>query len=187
MKTYRFPIPRTERVLLLVGAILGFVVPAGVFLMIRGLAESMDLSVGDVFARSTAVRASYGAMWIAYACSLYGLLAFHRIKEGTRLEVADESVRFHRPGAPLTGWGAVDVTIHASDVDRVLVQDVQRGTVKRIELEVGAGRTQIRANLAHATSGADAELSSVDSKSAWLEHPLVKDVSSALDRAPEAV
>lgn len=187
MTVYRFPIPRGERILLLVGAILGVAVPVGVFVMIRAFASSLGMSLGDVFATSTSVRASFGAMWIAYAFGLYALLAFHRIKEGTRLEVGDGRVRFHRPGAPLLGWWAEDVTIDAGRADRVIVRDVQRGTVRRVELEVGAGHDVLRANVGHAVVGEDGPRTSVDRKSDWPQHPLVRDVAAALERDPEVV
>jgi hypothetical protein len=187
--TYCFPIPRVERIVLLVGALLGAALPVALLFVMQPLAAQSGMTLPELARSTTALRAAFGGMLLLYFGGLYALVTFHRVKEGMRLQIEDDAVRFSQPGWPLLGIGARELTLRRGEVDRVRVERVQRGTVQRVELEVGAGREHIRVNLAHAhridgQGGAVAEpLGAV--RASWPEHPLAACVASAVGREVE--
>jgi hypothetical protein len=189
--TYCFPIPRVERIVLLVGALLGAALPSALLLSMGPLAAQSGMTVLELAGSTFALRAALGSMVVLYLAGVYALLTFHRVKEGMRLHIDEDAIRFTQPGWPLLGVGARDVRLERGSVDRVRVERVQRGTVQRVELEVGAGRAYVRVNLAHAhrlaADGARAAEPLGGSRSAWATHPLAVAVSASVGRDVEVV
>ena len=181
--TYCFPIPRVERIVLLVGALLGAALPVALLFVMQPLAAQSGMTLPELERSTTALRAAFGGMLLLYFGGLYALVTFHRVKEGMRLQIEDDAVRLSQPGWPLLGIGARDLTLRRGEVDRVRVERVQRGTVQRVELEVGAGREHIRVNLAHAHR-LDVQAGAVPEplgagRASWPEHPLAACVATS--------
>ena len=174
LRTYRFPIPREERILILSAAI---IVP-GILVVVLGLLRTLALengyTLGGLFRMSTALRASFFGMCVVLAGGTYGLWSFNRVKEGAVLELSDEGITFRRPGAPWTGWFAADTRIDPARVDRVEVSRERRVTLERIELMVESGRDRIVVNLGHASGPEHEPSTKLLERDKWLEQPIVR-------------
>ena len=186
-KTFKFPVPREERIVLLTAALATPGLVATLVVMLANIAASGDVSLLELFDQSRALRASFAGMLLIYVSALYGLWAFSRVKDGSRLEVGD-TIRFSRPGAPLTGWFARDVSFPAERVDRLQVDRVRRGTVERVEVLVGAGREEIAVNLEHCVAAdvdAPPRRRGPLPRAEWAEQPLVTALAEATGVSPQ--
>lgn len=145
-----------------------------VVVLLRNLALENSYTLGGLFRMSTALRAAFLGMCVVLVGGGYALWSFARVKGGAVLELGDDRISFHRPGAPWTGWFAADTRIDPARVDRVEVSKQRRVTLERIELAVESGRDRIVVNLGH-TSGPEHEPSSkLLDRDKWLEQPIVR-------------
>lgn len=182
-RTFRFPIPRDERMVMLVAALIGPGVVAVVLMLLADLAASNDRTLGQMFEASQGLRAAFAAMLLVYLFGLFAMWSFFVVKNGATLEVGD-LVRYRCPGVPLLGWLQRDVTLDAESLDRISVGRVRRGVVERIELVIGAGREEIAVNLGHAIEPSEpSSRQRPDApRSEWAELPLVAALRAASGR-----
>ncbi|MFT4704233.1 MAG: hypothetical protein ACI81R_001929 [Bradymonadia bacterium] len=176
MTEFRFPIPRAERLTLLIGASAAVGVLLALLVILRNFAAGANLSLGEFFAREPALRLQFAALCAVNVIALYALASFVRSKSSAILVIGSEFVRFTRRGAFGLPIGAADVTMTCSDVDVLRAQRVRRGSVVRVEAEILAGRETIRVNLEHASPGLPITTSN---SATWLAHPLMKALESA--------
>lgn len=174
-RNFRFPIPREERIVMLSAALAGPGLVLVLVLLLGNLADANDLSVRQLFDQSLSLRASFAAMVLVYAAGVLAMWGFFVVKDGARVTLSDEVVRFSRPGAPITGWFAREVSIPTDAIDRLVIDKVRRGANDRLELVVGGGRDEFVVNLAHAVSEDGERTSGRDMppREAWTGLPLV--------------
>lgn len=173
-RTYRFPIPREEQILMLVAAIVSPLMIILLMLMLRNVAATSALSLGGLFRMSTTLRAAVFGMFVLTGIGIYAMASFTRIKGGASLTIGADEIRFVRPGALWTGWFARDVRIVPDKVDRVEVSRQRRITLERIELAIESGHDTIVVNLGHADGPEQTVSSKLIERESWLDQPIVK-------------
>ncbi len=173
VRTYRFPIPREEQILMLVAAIVAPVMIVLLMFVLRSLAATSTLTLGGLFRMSTTLRASVFGMFILTGVGAYAMASFTRIKSGAELSIHDGEIRFVRPGALWTNWYARDVRIAKDRIDRIEVSRQRRITLERIELAIEAGRDTIVVNLGHAAGPEQNSSTKLIDREEWLSQPLV--------------
>lgn len=167
---------------MLVAAIMAPAIVVTVFVLLRNVALENSYTMGALFGLSTALRASLFGLVVLFFGGGYSLWSFTRVKDGAVLELEDGAIRFRRPGAPITGWFARDVSIDPKRVDRVEVSKQRHITLERVELAVEAGRERIVVNLGHATGPDQKATSQLLDREVWLEQPLVRAVEELTGR-----
>ncbi len=183
-RTFRFPIPREEQLLILAAAVVAPVILAVLAAMLVNLAAVNGMTLVELLNSSRGARAAIAGMLLVYIVAIFGAVAFARVKNGAELTIG-ETIRFFRPGAPLTGLFARDVELELARVDRFSIARVRRGAVDRVEVALGAGHDEILLNLGHAVEGEEGAASSaILPRDEWRTRPLVLALQEALDMEP---
>lgn len=173
--TFRFPIPRDERIVLALGTVVGLLVPAMIVFTLREVAGTMELSFGELLELSSNMRTYIALLGLISAVAAYALSAYAAMKSGETMTITPESVRYVRPGVPIFGVFARDVALDPARIDRILVKKGRVGTNSRVEVECGVGHDAVRVNLEHAIGpGLERPIRRQESIDAWLSHPLVE-------------
>jgi len=146
MSTFRFPLAREERTLLLAGSVCAVALLIGLMLALGQLAVSAERSLGSIVSESVALRAAVAGAMLVTLIHAYVVWSFIHVHAGTRIEVGD-AIRFQRPGWPLVGWCGRDLMLKAANVDLLQLERRRRGMLSRVRLRVGAGREEVALNL----------------------------------------
>ena len=183
--TYRFPIPRDERVVMAIGVAVGVLVPVMVVYILVEVATSMQMSAAELLGHSPRLAIYLALLGLVTACAGYVLAAYAGVKRGERLEISAEELRYARPGVPVFGLFACDVVLAPGEVDRIVVRKARAGANTRMEVECGVGRASFRVNLEHAVGPTLGEpIRRQAHREDWLKHPLVTSLAEACSVSP---
>jgi hypothetical protein len=124
-QTFTFPLPRSERVILLASWMVGLALPGmWVRLMLRK-AEVALRELPQMFAMSVKLQVIAALAVVLYAAAAYVAVWYIRVARGTMLTVTDTGFTWFVPGAPLSGGGEQRVSVVWSEVRRLRLRTLR--------------------------------------------------------------
>ena len=118
-QTFTFPLPRSERVILLASWLVGLALPGMWVRLVLRKAHVALRELPHVFAGSLKLQVIAALAVALYAAAAFVAVWYIRVARGTLLTVTDEGFTWFVPGAPLSGGGEQKVSVVWSEVRRL--------------------------------------------------------------------
>lgn len=146
-QTFSFPLPRSERVILLASWLVGLALPG---MWIRLVLRKTQMGIRELphlFANSAKLQVIAAMAVLLYAAAAFVAVWYVKVARGTRLEVTDEGFRWFVPGAPLSGGGEQRVEVTWAEVRRLRVRTLRSYRYQTVALTVETDRGTVDLDL----------------------------------------
>ena len=124
-QTFTFPLPRSERVILLASWLVGLALPGMWVRLVLRKAHVALRELPHVFAGSVKLQVIAALAVVLYAAAAFVAVWYVRVARGTLLTVTDEGFTWFVPGAPLSGGGEQKVSVVWAEVRRLRLRTLR--------------------------------------------------------------
>jgi hypothetical protein len=124
-QTFTFPLPRSERVILLASWLVGLALPGMWVRLVLRKAHVALRELPHMFASSVKLQVIAALAVLLYAAAAFVAVWYMRVARGTRLTVTDEGFTWFVPGAPLSGGGEQKVSVVWAEVRRLRLRTLR--------------------------------------------------------------
>lgn len=135
-QTFTFPLPRSERVILLASWLVGLALPGMWVRLVLRKAHVALRELPHVFAGSVKLQVIAALAVVLYAAAAFVAVWYVRVARGTLLTVTDEGFTWFVPGAPLSGGGEQKVSVVWSEVRRLRLRTLRSYRYQTVALTV---------------------------------------------------
>ncbi len=135
-QTFTFPLPRSERVILLASWLVGLALPGMWVRLVLRKAHVVFRELPHVFAGSVKLQVIAALAVVLYAAAAFVAVWYVRVARGTLLTVTDEGFTWFVPGAPLSGGGEQKVSVVWSEVRRLRLRTLRSYRYQTVALTV---------------------------------------------------
>ena len=149
-QTFTFPLPRSERVILLASWLVGLALPGMWVRLVLRKAHVALRELPNVFAGSLKLQVIAALAVVLYAAAAFVAVWYIRVARGTLLTVTDEGFTWFVPGAPLSGGGEQKVSVVWSEVRRLRLRTLRsyRYQTFALTVETDQGTVLLRGSVA---------------------------------------
>lgn len=124
-QTFTFPLPRSERVILLASWLVGLALPGMWLRLVLRKAHVALRELPQMFAISVKLQVIAALAVVLYAAAAYVAVWYIRVARGMMLTVTDTGFTWFVPGAPLSGSGEQRVSVVWSEVRRLRLRTLR--------------------------------------------------------------
>lgn len=124
-QTFTFPLPRSERVILLASWMVGLALPGMWVRLVLRKAHVALRELPHVFAGSVKLQVIAALAVVLYAAAAFVAVWYVRVARGTLLTVTDTGFTWFVPGAPLSGGGEQKVSVVWAEVRRLRLRTLR--------------------------------------------------------------
>lgn len=124
-QTFTFPLPRSERVILLASWLVGLALPGMWVRLVLRKAHVGLRELPNMFAGSVKLQVIAALAVVLYAAAAFVAVWYVRVARGTMLTVTDEGFTWFVPGAPLSGGGEQKVSVVWAEVRRLRLRTLR--------------------------------------------------------------
>lgn len=124
-QTFTFPLPRSERVILLASWLVGLALPGMWVRLVLRKAQVALRELPHLFANSVKLQVIAALAVVLYAAAAFVAVWYVRVARGTYLTVTDSGFTWFVPGAPLTGNGEQKVSVSWAEVRRLRLRTLK--------------------------------------------------------------
>lgn len=135
-QTFTFPLPRSERVILLASWLVGLALPGMWVRLFLRKAHVALRELPHVFAGSVKLQVIAALAVVLYAAAAFVAVWYVRVARGTLLTVTDAGFTWFVPGAPLSGGGEQKVSVVWSEVRRLRLRTLRSYRYQTVVLTV---------------------------------------------------
>jgi hypothetical protein len=135
-QTFTFPLPRSERVILLASWLVGLALPVTWVRLVLRKAHVTLRELPHMFASSLKLQVIAALAVVLYAAAAFVAVWYMRVARGTRLTVTDAGFTWFVPGAPLSGGGEQNVSVVWSEVRRLRLRTLRSYRYQSVALTV---------------------------------------------------
>ncbi len=146
-QTFTFPLPRSERVILLASWLVGLALPGMWVRLVLRKAHVALRELPHVFAGSMKLQVIAALAVVLYAAAAFVAVWYVRVARGTLLTVTDEGFTWFVPGAPLSGGGEQKVSVVWSEVRRLRLRRLRSYRYQTFALTVDTDQGTIDLDL----------------------------------------
>jgi hypothetical protein len=124
-QTFIFPLPRSERVILLASWLVGLALPGMWVRLVLRKAQVALRELPHLFANSPKLQVIAALAVVLYAAAAFVAVWYVKVARGTYLTVTDAGFILFVPGAPITGDGEQKVSVSWSEVRRLRLRTLK--------------------------------------------------------------
>lgn len=178
-QTFTFPLPRSERVIVLASWMVGLALPGmWVRLMLRK-AEVALRELPQVFAMSAKLQVIAALAVVLYAAAAYVAVWYIRVARGMMLTVTDTGFTWFVPGAPLSGGGEQRVSVVWSEVRRLRLRTLRSYRYQTFALTVETDQGTVDLDLVRLRGDGLVARKRREGIGAFATHPVVEQFAEA--------
>lgn len=178
-QSFTFPLPRSERMILLASWLVGLALPG---MWIRLVLRKTQIGIRELphlFANSAKLQVIAALAVLLYAAAAFVALWYVKVARGTRLVVTDQGFNWFVPGAPLSGGGEQRVEVGWSEVRRLRVRNLRSYRYQTVAFTVETDRGTVDLDLLRLRGEGLPRRKRREGVAALAQHPVVQQFAAA--------
>ncbi len=184
-QTFTFPLPRSERVILLASWLVGLALPG---MWVRLVLRTEHVALRELphkFAGSVKLQVIAALAVVLYAAAAFVAVWYVRVARGTLLTVTDEGFTWFVPGAPLSGGGEQKVSVVWAEVRRLRLRTLRSYRYQSFALTVETDQGTVDLDLLRLRGDGLAARKRREGIAAFANHVIVERFAEATGLAVE--